>query len=100
MKAIDRDYYNSLLGGLSYHDLMQEARRLKRANHRLAKTVRALAEGSGDDAEFTLHNSPATEKPWRGAVPGHTRQTLLIAGVDCLPGQQDLFETDGEAAST
>jgi hypothetical protein len=25
------------------------------------------------------------------------RQELLFAGMDCLPGQRDLFETDGEA---
>jgi hypothetical protein len=97
MKAIDRDYYTSLLGGLSYHDLMQETRRLKRANRRLAKTVRALAQGGdADDADFTLRNPQSSKKPWRGPEPQTVRQTLLIAGMGCLAGQQDLFETEGE----
>jgi hypothetical protein len=85
--------------GMSYHDLLRETRRLKRANRRLAKRVRRLAEENGDGAEFALHNPPATRKSWRGSAPENTRQTLLIAGMECLPGQQDLFETDGEAAS-
>ena len=25
-----------------------------------------------------------------------TKQAVLFAGMDCLPGQQDLFQTDGE----
>ena len=45
-----------------------------------------LAEENGDGAEFALHNPPATKKPWRGLVPENTRQTLLIAGMDCLAG--------------
>ena len=89
-----------LLLGMSYHDLVRETRRLKRANRKLEKAIRRLTEENGDGTEFALHNSPATKKPWRGSVPEHTRQTLLIAGMDCLAGQQDLFETDGEAART
>ncbi len=98
MKAPDL-YRSDPLLGLSYRDLMQETRRLKRANRRLAKTIRALANTS-EDAEFALHNPLATKKPWRGSAPENTRQTLLIAGMDCLAGQRDLFETDGEAART
>ncbi len=37
-------------------------------------------------------------KPWRGREPERTRQTMLLLGLDCLAGQQDLFQTDGEAA--
>jgi hypothetical protein len=25
------------------------------------------------------------------------RQTVLFSGMDCLPGQRNLFETDGES---
>jgi len=89
----------SLLG-MSYHDLVRETCRLKRTNRKLERAIRRLAEENGDGTEFALHNSPATKKPWRGSVPEHTRQTLLIAGMDCLTGQQDLFETDGETART
>ena len=89
----------SLLG-LSYHDLVKETRRLKRANRKLKKAIRRLVADEGDGTEFALHNSPATKTSWRGSVPENTRQTLLIAGMDCLAGQQDLFETDGETART
>jgi hypothetical protein len=37
---------------------------------------------------------PATR---RDAAPTVERQTVLFSGMDCLSGQQDLFETDGEA---
>jgi hypothetical protein len=57
---------------------------------------RRLAEDNDDRARFALHNSPATKKPWRGKEPEDTRQALLLAGLDCLPGQQDLFATDGQ----
>ena len=49
---------------------------------------------------YALTN-PAPRLPeWRGRQPAATRQTVLLCGMDCLPGQQDLFETDGEAAQT
>lgn len=92
-------YLSRSLLGMSYHDLVGETRRLKRANRKLEKTIRRLAEENGDETGFALRNSPATKKPWRGSVPQNTRQTLLITGMDCLPGQRDLFETDGEAAA-
>ena len=34
-------------------------------------------------------------KPWRGSEPENTRQTVLLAGMDCQQGQMDLFQTDG-----
>ena len=57
---------------------------------------RRPAEDNDDYAEFGLRNSPATKKPWRGKEPENTRQTMLLSGLDCLPGQQDLFVTDGQ----
>jgi hypothetical protein len=94
---VDYGLSRSLLG-MSYHDLERETRRLKRANRKLEKTIRRLAEVNSDGTEFALHNSPAAKKPWRGSVPENTRQTVLLAGMDCCQGQRDLFETDGEAA--
>ena len=82
---------------MSYHDLNQEARRLRRANRKLRRAIHRRAEEEGDSAEFVLSNPPPTPKPWRGDEPENTRQTVLIAGIGCLAGQQDLFETDGEA---
>jgi hypothetical protein len=39
---------------------------------------------------------PAPRLPkWRGPQPEKLRQTMLFSGMDCLPGQKDLFETDG-----
>ena len=85
---------------MSYHDLTQEARRLRRANRKLRRAIRRLSNEEGDCAEFALSNAPPESKPWRGVEPENTRQTLLLAGMDCLAGQHDLFETDGEAART
>ncbi len=80
---------------MSCHDLSQEARRLRRANRRLRRAIRRLSEDEGDSAEFVLSNPSPAPKPWRGGEPENTRQTVLVAGMDCQPGQQDLFETDG-----
>jgi len=101
MTVPEADYClsRSLLG-MSYHDLARETRRLKRANRKLEKAIRRLVADEGDGTEFALHNSPATKTSWRASLPENTRQTLLIAGMDCLTGQQDLFETDGETART
>ena len=48
------------------------------------------------ESDFQLTNTPPNRKPWRGEEPENTRQTLLLSGLDCLPGQQDLFVTDGQ----
>ena len=85
---------------MSYHDLTQEARRLRRANRKLRRAIHRLSKEEGDCAEFVLRNAPPRSKPWRGGEPENTRQTLLIAGMDCLAGQQNLFETDGGTAKT
>jgi len=81
---------------VSYHDLLQEAHRLRRANRKLRRAIRRLSTDEGDSAEFVLSNAPPKPKPWRGGEPENTRQTVLLGGMDCQPGQQDLFQTDGE----
>lgn len=44
---------------------------------------------------FSLTNAPAgrTRKPI--AAPRSGVQLALLSGLDCLPGQQDLFDVDG-----
>jgi hypothetical protein len=49
------------------------------------------------DEGYALTNPPPRLSECRGRQPENTRQTVLFSGLDCLPGQQDLFETDGEA---
>jgi hypothetical protein len=49
-----------------------------------------------DGAEpFALANDPPKRKPWR-AENEPARQKKLLDGLDCLPGQQDLFEGSEE----
>ena len=83
---------------MSYHDLTQEARRLRRANRKLRKAIHRLAteQHDGDGGEFALSNPAPAPRPWRGDEPENTRQTVLLCGTDCRPGQLDLFQTDGE----
>lgn len=44
---------------------------------------------------FALRNDPP--KPPRGDFTGREKQQqkVLFTGLDCLPGQQDLFAVDG-----
>ncbi|MCC6127414.1 MAG: hypothetical protein IT426_20845 [Pirellulales bacterium] len=85
---------------MSYHDLTQEARRLRRANRKLRSAIRFRANEESDSDTFVLENAPPKTEPWRGNESENTRQTVLLTGMDCRPGQQNLFETDGDAAST
>ena len=55
-----------------------------------------LAPGEGE--RFTLANDPPGLRPTR-FENGEERQRMLLAGLDCLPGQADLFQTDGEENS-
>jgi hypothetical protein len=55
-------------------------------------------EGYPDDFQgdlFSLDRTPV--KPARPveAVNPPARQTVLFSGLDCEPGQMDLFQTDG-----
>jgi hypothetical protein len=81
---------------LSYHDLEQEARRLSRTNRTLRRAIRRLAEEKGDGDRFALSNDAPPPKPWREAEPDNTRQKLLLSGMECLAGQQDLFAADSD----
>ena len=44
-----------------------------------------------DDGEFQLRNDPPKAKPASFENGERTSQRVLIDGMDCLPGQQDLF---------
>jgi hypothetical protein len=48
-----------------------------------------------DKERFTLANEAPRPKPQQFENKG-ARQMALLAGLDCLPGQRDLFQTDGE----
>jgi hypothetical protein len=50
------------------------------------------------EERFVLTNPPprATPPESPGPQPEDTQQRVLFSGMDCLPGQQNLFETDGE----
>lgn len=50
-----------------------------------------------DDKSFTLANEAPRPKPPR-FENNSGRQMVLLAGLGCLPGQRDLFQTDGEAS--
>lgn len=45
---------------------------------------------------FELRNDPPRPTPWKPRVGPKDRQRMLLSGLDCLPGQLDLFEVDGE----
>lgn len=50
--------------------------------------------GEADDVDceaFTLRNDPPKHTPARFQSQDKTRQRVLVEGMDCLPGQQDLF---------
>lgn len=54
----------------------------------------AKPTGSSAAAEperFTLRNDPPKLKPATFANAGAGRQGVLLDGLDCLPGQADLF---------
>ena len=54
--------------------------------------------GKNADADAFALANPPPHRPWRGEPPQQRRQTVLLTGMECQPGQLDLFETDGEAA--
>lgn len=47
-----------------------------------------------DDETFVLCNEPTRRAPVR-FENDERRQKPLFAGLDCLPGQDDLFSTEG-----
>jgi len=51
-----------------------------------------------NDEPFQLTNPPPKRK--KIDVPNTTgTQKMLLSGLDCLPGQKDLFQTDGEQSA-
>jgi hypothetical protein len=47
-----------------------------------------------DDDPFQLQNEPPKPKPTE-FTDNDGRQRVLFSGLNCLPGQQNLFPTDG-----
>ena len=47
------------------------------------------------DEKFTLQNDQLRPKPLQLGNNDKSRQKVLFSGLDCLPGQLDLFPTDG-----
>ena len=41
---------------------------------------------------FTLQNDPPPYRPWRGEEPEPLKQKMLLEGLHCCQGQQDLFD--------
>jgi len=60
--------------------------------------VRSEQHAPGEGERFTLANDPPRLKPLR-FENREERQRMLLAGLDCLPGQDNLFRTDGEENS-
>jgi hypothetical protein len=50
--------------------------------------------------QFTLQNAPQKPSLWKPPPTEKTRQTVLFAGMSCLPEQENLFETDGPPEAT
>lgn len=69
--------------------MRRKTRAFTEAEERAWRAMRA-ADGQ-PDGSFTLANDAPKPKPWR-AENVETRQLRLLDGMDCLPGQQDLFE--------
>lgn len=48
-----------------------------------------------DDEIFRLVNDKPKPRPVQFENSERTRQQVLFSGLDCLPGQLDLFDVDG-----
>ena len=83
----DLDEIAAHLGVGEAADLLRIARR-RGADDR-------FSQEQGPAAPFMLANDPP-RKPALRFENNHGRQMMLLAGLDCLPGQGDLFATDGE----
>ena len=57
--------------------------------------MRPPDHASDEGQRFTLANDPPRKPPER-FENSEGRQRMLLSGLDCLPDQRDLFETDGE----
>jgi len=47
------------------------------------------------EPDFTLANPPPKREKWKGEPVCRQKQTVLLSGLNLLPGQRDLFSTDG-----
>ncbi len=45
--------------------------------------------------EFQLRNDAPAAQPAKFESTGGGKQRVMFCGLDCLPGQKDLFATDG-----
>ena len=45
-----------------------------------------------EDEPFELQNAPPGRTPWQPPIHPKGVQKMLFTGLDCLPGQQDLFD--------
>lgn len=52
-----------------------------------------------DDEPFTLQQPKPERRPLQIAPPTATRQGVLFAGANCLPGQLQLMASDGPRES-
>ena len=83
------------LDEIAAHLGVGEAADLLRIARRRGADDRFLQE-QADGRPFSLANDPPRKRAVR-FENNHGRQMMLLAGLDCLPGQSDLFPTDGEA---
>ncbi|HWB14475.1 MAG TPA: hypothetical protein VG826_34940 [Pirellulales bacterium] len=51
-----------------------------------------------DEPPFALANDKPRLAPWKPEPPERKQQRMLLVGLDCLPGQGDLFAVGGEGA--
>lgn len=58
--------------------------------------LRRMEQDGEDIRPFALAND-APKRAAQRPENDPTRQTVLFSGMDCLPDQQDLFQTDGQA---
>ena len=49
-----------------------------------------------EEGGFQLTNDSQRVPRWCPDPPEKQRQKVLLSGMDCLPDQQNLFETDGD----
>ena len=57
-----------------------------------AEAAERLDASLDQEEPFRLRNAPPKTKKWEPPVHKKGNQKLLFTGLDCLPGQQDLFD--------
>jgi hypothetical protein len=66
---------------------------MKRRKHPMTTMHVDMVKWEEFRAAMRACRRPRVPEPER---PAPARQKVLFSGVDCLPGQQDLFATDGK----